>query len=239
VVGVSVVLWALLGARGAKMKSRRESMRLYGIVIFAVFMLAITVAVRSLQRNDAGTTANGRPALQAPQLRPGQEPRRDARPPELRWLPIALIGGTAALGLAYLVARRRYRLRAQSLLSDEQLTEELTALVDDTLDDLRAEPDPRRAVIAAYARMEKVLGAYGLPRRSFEAPLEYLDRIAGELHGRLPSARRLVFELTHLFEQAKFSPHAIDAGMKDDAIETLTQLRDDLRAEAAGAEHAA
>ena len=126
--------------------------------------------------------------------------------------------------MAYFTARRRYRRRTPELLTDAELSDELAALLDDTLDDLRAEPDPRRAVIAAYARTERALGAYGFPRRSFEAPLEYLDRIAAPLHEVQPSARRLVFELTHLFERAKFSSHAIDAEMKDDAIATLGGL---------------
>ena len=116
-----------------------------------------------------------------------------------------------------------------------ELVDELAALLDDTLDDLRAEPDPRRAVIAAYARMERALAAYGLPRRAVRGaarvPRPHRRRRS---HERLPSARRLVFELTHLFERAKFSPHAIDAEMKDDAIATLATLRDELRpAEAA------
>ena len=55
------------------------------------------------------------------------------------------------------------------------------AAVDESLDDLRAEPDPRRAVIAAYARLERVLAAHGLPRKPAEAPLEYLGRMLAEL----------------------------------------------------------
>jgi hypothetical protein len=38
----------------------------------------------------------------------------------------------------------------------DKLVAELAALLDDTLDDLRAEPDPRRAIVAAYAHMELV-----------------------------------------------------------------------------------
>jgi hypothetical protein len=41
-----------------------------------------------------------------------------------------------------------------------------------------------------------------------------------------------VLALTELFERAKFSPHAIDAEMKDEAIGALIAVRDDLRAEA-------
>ena len=57
----------------------------------------------------------------------------------------------------------------------------LADVLDETLDDLRAETDPRRAVIAAYARMERALAAYGLPRSPAEAPDEYLQRIFADL----------------------------------------------------------
>ena len=52
------------------------------------------------------------------------------------------------------------------------------AIIDDTLEDLRSETDPRRAVVAAYARMERVLAVHGLPRDRAEAPAEYLERAA-------------------------------------------------------------
>src|SRR6266704_484689 len=48
-----------------------------------------------------------------------------------------------------------------------------------SLEDLRREPDPRRAIVAAYARMLAVLGRLGVPRRTAEAPLEYLRRVLG------------------------------------------------------------
>jgi hypothetical protein len=84
-------------------------------------------------------------------------------------------------------------------------------------------------VIAAYARAERILGAHGLPRRPFEAPLEYLSRVLLELRVRAGAA----LELTELFERAKFSPHRVDETMKDEAIEALAAVRDDLRAAAA------
>ena len=50
-------------------------------------------------------------------------------------------------------------------------------MLTETLDDLRSEPDPRKAVIGAYAKMERTLAARGLPRHESEAPEEYLARI--------------------------------------------------------------
>ena len=85
-----------------------------------------------------------------------------------------------------------------------------------------------KAVIAAYAQMEGALGSAGLPRRKSEAPREYLGRVLPEVGAGAESVERL----TALFERAKFSPHAIDARMKDEAIAALERLRDELRSAA-------
>ena len=45
-----------------------------------------------------------------------------------------------------------------------ELAAELALVLDETLDDLRAEADPRRAVIAAYARLERALATQGFSR---------------------------------------------------------------------------
>ena len=95
----------------------------------------------------------------------------------------------------------------------------------DSIDDLRGESDPRRAVIAAYARMERVLRRHGRGRRAAEAPYEYLERVLAELRIR-PAA---IADLTELFERAKFSVHRIDGPMKARAIDALASVREDLQ----------
>ena len=103
---------------------------------------------------------------------------------------------------------------------------ELASIVEGTIDDLRREEDPRRAVIAAYAQMETALAHHGLPRERSEAPFEYLTRMLRELRVRAGAA----LALTELFERARFSHHVIDASMKNEAIDALVAVRDDLRA---------
>ena len=102
---------------------------------------------------------------------------------------------------------------------------EITAALDESIADLRAEPDPRRAIIAAYAYMERALGAAGVPRRPSEAPLEYLERALVDLHATAASARRL----TDLFRFAKFGDRPVDEQAKEDAIAALEAVRDELR----------
>jgi len=123
-----------------------------------------------------------------------------------------------------LVARARRRKPPREWRFRSQ--ESLAAALDDSLDDLRNEPDLRRAIIAAYARMERALGAAGLPRRPAEAPLEYLARTLRELETSGPAVGRL----TDLFEWAKFSQHEPEPEMRDEAIDALVAVRDELRA---------
>jgi hypothetical protein len=96
----------------------------------------------------------------------------------------------------------------------------------DMIAELRAERDPRRAVIRAYSGMERTLGARGLPRHAYEAPFEYLERILTGVEASAHSVGRL----TNLFERARFSEHTIDAQMKDEAIDALIALRGELEA---------
>jgi hypothetical protein len=132
---------------------------------------------------------------------------------------VALVGLTLLTAAFFLLRREPERPR-----SEAPVEEELTLAVEESIDDLRRERDPRRAVIAAYARMERVLRRHGRARRAAEAPYEYLTRILSDLRVR-PEA---VADLTELFERAKFSIHEIDAGMKAQAIAALVAVRDDL-----------
>ena len=147
---------------------------------------------------------------------------------ELRLAPFVVVGLGLGAAIAYLSYRRRRHRRPLREGDDDALAAELGLLLDDALDDLLAEPDPRRAVIAAYARMERAFEAFGLPRDDAEAPLEYLERIApAVLH--VPGASGLAFELTHLYERARFSAHEVDEEMKQDAIAALVRLRAELQ----------
>ena len=147
--------------------------------------------------------------------------------PEFAWIPVLVFVVLVAIGIgAYVLAARR---RARAFGRDtSRLAEEVADEVDESLDDLRAEPDARRAVIAAYARLERALGASGVARSRQETAEEYVARILGKLE----VDGRLVRRLADLFAQAKFSHHVVDETMKEEAIAALAQIRDELRAAA-------
>ncbi|HVU79345.1 MAG TPA: DUF4129 domain-containing protein [Gaiellaceae bacterium] len=106
------------------------------------------------------------------------------------------------------------------------VAEDVAATIDDAIADLELEPDARKAVIAAYARMETTFDRRGLRRKPSETPVEYLRRILVGLGSRSEPVARL----TRLYEQARFSDHEIDRFMKEDAIAALRVIRSDLEA---------
>jgi hypothetical protein len=152
--------------------------------------------------------------------------------PQFAWGPALLVVALVVIAVVALYLSYRARRRRLDPLPDALLPA-LADVLDETLDDLRAEADPRRAVIAAYARMERALGAYGLPRNPSEAPDEYLQRIFGDLE----VSRRSTTRLTALFSWAKFSGHDVAPEMKQEAIEALEAVREELRAAEILAEH--
>lgn len=148
-----------------------------------------------------------------------------ARQAHFEWPLVLGIGGLVLLGGVWMYVRSRRRLAP--LLENHSLEADMVSAIETTLEDLRSEKDARRAVIAAYALMERTLARHGFARHRAEAPLEYLATILRGLRVR----ESAVVSLTHLFEYAKFSGHEIDDAMKDEAIDALVAIRDDLQRE--------
>jgi hypothetical protein len=143
---------------------------------------------------------------------------------EFAWIPVLVVVSLVLLAvLAWVLAERRRRASRAGDRAD--VAEQLADALDDTLDDLRAEPDARRAVVAAFARLERAAAAAGVPRAAAETADEYVPRVLSELEVDVHAVRAL----GHLFAEAKFSQHAIDTAMKMDAIAALERVRDDLR----------
>jgi hypothetical protein len=136
---------------------------------------------------------------------------------------------TALAGLALVVIVRALRAPRPTPRDEPVLGRHAGALataISAGLHDARLEPDPRRAVIAAYATMEQILAAQGLPRRTVEAPLEYMTRLFAELDVSDDALRTL----TELFELARFSHHVIVPAVKARALAALTQIEQELQA---------
>lgn len=152
---------------------------------------------------------------------PGASPT--ATSPLLTWVAAAAaltIVLAAALATIWWLRRRR-----PVLVSTPQPGPRVAEAVEEGLDALRSDPDPRRAVIRAYGAMERSLAAAGAGRRQFEAPYEYLQRVLAQV----AAPPDQVSVLTRLFGLAKFSQHRIDEAARGRAIEALASIREQRR----------
>ena len=195
---------------------------------FGLILPMAAVVVLWLLRDLLGLTDGGRDDPPPSTIPAPSTLEVPAPPPSSGVVPLIVAGVALAAMIGIVVAqvladRRRRR-------PPRSPAERLVELLDDTLDDLEREPDPRRAVIGAWARMEAGLAAAGVPRRPSEAPFEYAARVLGT--ALTPAAGRLrpdsVHRLTGLFERAKFSHHDIGETDRGQAIAALRAVRREL-----------
>jgi hypothetical protein len=235
-VGAVIVVWGLANRRRQQALSGKTDWRrtLIAVAIISALLSVAVFAAEKRQQQVQGRAESGATALSGPLgptgLTQRRKPRAEAPPHRAQWswLPVLVLGSlllgiVVTTGLAVAHGRRN----REALDEEAQLARALDDVLSDSLDDLRAERDPRQAVIRAYARMEKTFGAYGVPREGHETPLEYMARVLDSLRVSSFAVRRLV----QLFERAKFSPHTIETSMKYDAIEALAGLRAELEHE--------
>ncbi|GAA1746248.1 DUF4129 domain-containing protein [Luedemannella helvata] len=187
------------------------------------------------------------PAQDLPTLEPpsGSPTAMASGPPEIPWqVPpwlTNLFGALCALSIVALVAyplwlmlRDRIAPRqvappeaADAQLPDGQriaavrnaLDEGLVALDDD-------DADPRRAVIACWLRLEEAATAAGAEREVGDTATDVVLRL---LRTHDVSVEALD-NLAHVYHQARYARHEVDAGMRDEARAALAQLRRELSA---------
>jgi hypothetical protein len=198
----------------------RKTWWLPTIALLAIMAsLAIPIALIRANRTDgAGTGTAGGPAGAS-----GATTGSGGPPTPSPWTLLAVVAGGTAAGVVLFGGRHR-----PSESEGEPRRDELVRALDGTIEGIESEPDPRRAIIRAYVRMERALTQSGLPRRPSATPLEYIEEALQRLMVPLVPTR----SLTDLFEIARFSRRPIDAAMKRRAIDDLLAVRQALAAEA-------
>jgi hypothetical protein len=220
-----VIIWALWPRPNEELPAlppRRR--RVLSTVLTMVLFVGLAIWLRSTGR--LGPRQNpllGAGAGAAPPALPGQG-RAGAAAAGFDWLAAAIVVAllVAAAVLAWWFLRPRRQAGGLSLAR-------LQAVLDDAIDDVLGEADPRRAVIAAWARLERVLARYGVSRHDSEAPFEYAARAGAELHAQLGVEGGWLEPLAGLFEWARFSTHEVTPAMREEALAGLVAVRDGLR----------
>jgi hypothetical protein len=137
---------------------------------------------------------------------------------------VVLVAAAALLYLRYRASRRSGGLAPAAVFAEEPGESEVARL--------RRELDPRRAVIAAYASMERLMARDGVARGAHEAPMEYLGRVTLHGHHRVAAVHRL----TALFQRGRFSDRPVDEDMRQRAIDAVEELEGEPAADETGAD---
>lgn len=228
---------ALLGT-GTGRPSWRVVLVALGVI--AGLLLALTLLTRAAAGHDVTPPAPGSTNASPPPSHTGAPPPR--QPPKadsgnmsgvliactLPLLPILVVG-------TLLESRRRWRARdAGATTAEERATAapqpnpgSLVRAAERGLaemTDLRREP--REAIIACYAAMERELANVpGAVPQDFDTPTEVLAR-AVERHALHADN---AIQLVDLFAEARFSPHVMNEGHRDVAVGVLRLVLDELR----------
>jgi heme/copper-type cytochrome/quinol oxidase subunit 2 len=233
-LSAAVVLWILMAALFAYAfiafrdqiveRRMRRSQKWFQVRFFLIWVtiVGLLVLIRGwLHRNPL----QGLQRIQHAVHKPGnaKEPAAVPHTPQFHWS--AVVAVVIVLVFLVVLTFAAWRERRARVAHEDEIEEALATVLDEALADLRAEPDVRKAIIGAYARMERLLGAHGHPRDASEAPFEYLSRVLAQLR----VTRRPAAALTELFERAKFSTHELGPDAKQRAIEALEAVRDELR----------
>jgi len=227
-IGVGLIIWAGVMSRMYKNVPLKTSSQFPTVVVprplvqVALILAVLVFVVHFFDPTNSSNPSKG--SSPVAEKKTPAENAKDEYEPQFRWLPMIVVG-TLIVGIGGAMAVMAAR-RQREALAATPIRETLAEVLDETLDDLRNEEDPRKAVIGAYSNMERTLAARGIPRHESEAPVEYLTRILDVVSASGHSVRRL----TGLFSRARYSPHEIDAQMKEDAIDALTGLRAELAA---------
>jgi hypothetical protein len=188
------------------------SLAYFVAVAYVLWRGAIPLVNMMSLGQGSGSAIGGAPAPPGP-----------GAPPLVAWTfgALALAAGLGALALALWVVFGERLAVWWAGTSAEEPPEPLAAAVEESLEDLRAELDPRRAIIRCYARFERVAAESGLRRPPWSTPMEFMR----EALGRLPVPRAAVPALTGLFELARFSHHPLGTPERDRALAALDEIR--------------
>lgn len=220
---------------------------LIGLGVIVVWLLIVILLTRLVGPHGIGPTPSASetgapPPSHAGSPPPHQQHRQRPRDGSQNMLGV-LLASTAAMLLVTVAgtvaaARRRWRPVAPRI-ADEPTEPPAAAARSKSLaraaerglaemTDLRREP--REAIIACYAAMERELAHVpGAVPQDFDTPSEVLARAVE--HHALHADNAV--QLVNLFTEARFSPHVMNEGHRDVAVHVLRLVLDELGARSA------
>ena len=177
------------------------------------------------------TTPDARPAAPAPSVLPDQP----GESPLLNWFYAATVAFLLVVVVGSLVARRRRPAEVATAVGEAAMVspprpgepESLARAAELALAEVEdARRDPRAAIIACFAAMERELSRVpGAAPQEFDTASEVLERAVAQ-HALGPDTAT---QLVELFDEARFSPHVMNEGHRDLASPVLQRVLAELR----------
>jgi hypothetical protein len=189
---------------------------LVAITLVTVPVVLLVLAARGHRRSTPGFGSPRRPPALA------QHGAQVAADSSAWWLAGLAAVGVAAIALALSAWLRQRRQPALAAGGADPAPDRLSAAASAGAVALHSHADPRTAIIACYAAMERSLSGAGSPPAAADTPAEVLDRAFGLAHSAAAET------LTGLFRQARYSDHVLAEEDRTAALQALDALRADL-----------
>ena len=213
---------------------------LIGLMLIVAWLLIATLLVRYLVPHPVTPPAPSPAPTATPSGHPtGPPPQQHPRNNSGDMFGVLLAGAIPMLLVivvgSVIMSRRRWRATTPAIAADDHFESPKPAPRSESLvraaevglaeiGDLNREP--REAIIACYAAMERELA--NVPEaapQEFDTPTEVLVRAVEHHALHADNAERLV----NLFEEARFSPHVMNEGHREVALDVLGLVLAELR----------
>ena len=232
-VQLMVVFWiALIGyfvyryfttKKGGRIKGEHQSgegnnMLPYALVLLALWLILFGVNPGNASGLFGGAESSGSTGA-ANTTQQIEQPTRD--------LPLVFPMIVVVIAIASIVIVWRFLRKSNgppvhiSILTAD---EEAKAVLDAAMRSLYAGEDPRSTIIRTYQQMCMLIQVGKLDEEPYLTPREFAERAENDLGWR----KGPLGDLTLLFEEARYSSHAMGEGEKDRAISALERVREGL-----------
>lgn len=218
---LGLFVWSLLGD-GPVRKPERRRRSLVGTIVALAVALLVATQLEELRRGlEIDSDAQSTWEEESPDEGAGAADD-GGRPSPAGSLALAGLGVLVLAGVVTLMVRSR--LREEGVLVLPPVDDERVLVPAGAPTDLTAaaatEPDPRQAVLLAFAAAEATLAGTPLARRPATSPREWLATVRADRRDvAVPLA-----ELVARYEIARFSHHAVTSADRDAALDALRRL---------------
>ncbi len=107
---------------------------------------------------------------------------------------------------------------------DEEIQEQFSNTIDETVEELYSGKDVRSTIIRAYQKMCRTLEDTGVSQDESLTPREFKNRVTG----RLDVSNKSISDMTAVFEEARYSRHEMGDNDRRRALDNLEALQKEM-----------